>query len=353
MTSPRRFPPLAVPFATLGGAAGWLWRDVLQSRVGAGTIDARSQLAVVVVALVGGLAGALLAPSRPAEEWMMPRPSLRRVVAVVLGAGLVAGLALAALVAPTAPWSGAPAGLLAAIPLIPACLLVIAAQRRCDEARPGSILARAEQRAVYSLVAFGLMILSALTFPDWMSTTRELCRPPHDALFVAALAFAIGLALLLADLAASRRLARIQREIELDEGPAASVDFGLGDEEATRFEPGAAYREGGRVVAIALGDPYRAQATLQRGITRGVILVALCELVALGQGLARDPGTLAAFEAERCDLGSVQVCRRAALLTERAGEPDAESRRLHQRACDSGTTESCLAVYLLDRRNAP
>ena len=121
MTSPRRFPPLAVPFATLGGAAGWLWRDVLLSRVGDGAIDGRSHLAVVAVAIVGGLAGALLAPSRPAEAWMMPRPSLQRVIAVVLGAGLVASLILSALVAPTAPWSGALAGLLAAIPLIPAC----------------------------------------------------------------------------------------------------------------------------------------------------------------------------------------------------------------------------------------
>lgn len=281
MTSPRRFPPLAVPFVALGGAAGWLWRDVLRSRVGGGAI----------------------------------------------------------------------AGLLAAILLIPACQMMIAAQRRADEARPGSMLARAEQRAVYALVAFGLMILSALTFPAWMSATRELVRPPHDALVVAALAGAIGLAILLADLAASRRLARIQAEIALDDGPATSVDFGLGDEVASRFEPGAAYREGGRVVASALGDPYRAQATLQRGLTRGVILVALSELVAVGHGVARDPVTVAAFEAERCDHGTIQVCRKAALLTERAGEPDEESTRLHQRACDAGNTESCLAVYLLGRRN--
>jgi hypothetical protein len=272
-----------VPFATLGGAAGWLWRDVLLSRFEGGAI----------------------------------------------------------------------AGLLAAILLLPACQLMIAAQRRADEARPGSILARAEQRAVYALVAFGLVILSALTFPDWMSTTRELVRPAHDALVVAALAGAIGLAILLADLAASRRLARIQREIAIDEGPATSVDFGLGDEEALRVEPGAAYREGGRVVATALGDPYRAQATLQRGVRRGVILVALSELVAIGQGVARDPVTVAAFEAERCDRGTIQVCRRAALLTERAGEPDEESTRLHQRACDGGEAESCLAVYLLARRNTP
>jgi hypothetical protein len=245
MTSPRRFPPLAVPFAMLGGAAGWLWRDVLQSRFEGGAI----------------------------------------------------------------------AGLFAAIPLIPVCLLVIAAQRRADEARPGSVLARAEQRAVYALAAFGLVILAALTFPDWMSTPRELVRPPHDVLIIAALAGAIGVVILLADLAASRRLARIQAEIALD-------------------------------------DPSRAQATLRRGLTRGVILVALSELVAIGHGLARDPVALAAFEAERCDLGTLQVCREAALLTERAGGPDEESRRLHLRACDSGNTESCLAVYLLDRRNS-
>ena len=353
MTSLPRFPPLAVPFAALGGAAGWLWRDVLQSRFQSDALSRQSHLAVIAVALVGGLAGALLGPTRPAEEWMLPRPSLRRVSAVVLGAGLASGMILGALVAPDAPWSGAPAGLLAALPLIPACLPVIAAQRRADEGRPGSIIARAEQRAVYALAAVGLVILSALTFPDWMSTTQELVRPPHDALFVAVIAGVVGLAVLLADLVASRRTAKIEAEIALGDGPTTSVDFGLGDEVATRAEPGGAYRDGGRVLAGALGDPHRAQVTLRRARRRGVILIALSELVAIAHGIVRDPVAIAAFEAGRCDRGTLRICRKAALLTERAGQPDEESTRLHQRACSAGSEESCLAVYLLARRNLP
>ncbi|MEP7123543.1 MAG: hypothetical protein ABJE95_21625 [Byssovorax sp.] len=281
MTTLRRAPPLALPFAVLAGAVGWLWRDVL------------------------------------------------------LGRG-----------------DGSPAGLLAAIAVLSACLMVIAAERRADVGRPGSILARAERRAGWLLVAFGLVLLSALTFPDWMSTTGEPARSPHDALFVAAAAFAIGLVIVIADLVDSRRIARIQLEIACEEGPATSVDFGEGDEVATRVEPGKAYREGRRIVASAHGDPYRARATLQRGLTRGAILIALSELVAIAQGIARDPAAIASFEAERCDRGITRVCRKAALLSERAGEPDAESTRLHQLACSGGSEESCLAVYLLGRRNA-
>ena len=274
MTSERRFPPLALPFAALGGAAGWLWRDV-----------------------------------------------------------------------------GVPSGLFAAVPMIPACLLVIAAQRRSDDARPGSMIARAERRAVYALVAIGVVVLSALTFPDWMSTSDAVVRPPRDALAVAALAGVVGLAILIADLAASRRIARVQQEIALADGPAASVDFGLGEEVATRAEAGGAYRGGGRIVASALGDPGLARATLRRSIRRGVILIAVSELVAMAHGIARDPVALAAFEAARCDSGTIRVCRTAALLSERAGQPDAESTRLHQRACSDGSEESCMAVYLLGRRN--
>jgi hypothetical protein len=353
MTSALRFPPLVVPFTALGGAAGWLWRDVLLGRFDGGAIPARSHLAVAAVAIIGGLAGALVGPVRAAEEWMAPRPSPARVVVVVLGAGLAAGMILAALVAPTVPWAGAPSGLAAAVPLIPACLLVIAAQRRADQGRPGSIVARAEQRAVHALVALGMVILAALMLPDWMSTSAELLRPAHDAVFVAALAGAVGLAILLADLAATRRIARIQAAMAVEDGPAVSVDFGLGDEVVSRAEPGGSYRDGGRVIASALGDPYRAQATLRRGLTRGVILVALSELVAISHGIARDPVTIAALEAHRCERGILYVCRRAALLTERAGQPDEDSTRLHQRACDAGDEESCLAVYLLGRRNMP
>jgi hypothetical protein len=358
MTSARRFPPLALPFAALGGAAGWLWRDVLESRFLGGAISPRSHLAVAAVALVGGVAGALLTPAKPAEEWMTPGPGVGRVSAVVLGAGLVAGLILAALVTPfapwwCAPWWGAPSGLLAAVPLIPACLMVTAAQRRADEGRPGSIIAGIERRTVYALAAIAVVILSALTFPDWMSTTDAVVRPPRDALAVAALAGFVGLVILIADLAASRRIARIQKEILLDDGPTNSVDFGLGEEVITRAERGGAYRGGGRVVASALGDPARARAAVKRSITRGVILIAVSELVAMAHGIARDPAAIAAFEAERCVSGTTRVCRTAALLSERAGQPDAESTSLHQRACSDGSEESCLAVYLLGRRNLP
>ena len=120
--------PLAVPFVALGGAAGWLWRDVLGSRFIGGDVSRRSHLTVSAVAVIGGLAGALLGPSRPTEEWMVPKPGMARVVVVVFGAGFAAGMILAAFVAHDAPVGGALAGLLSAVPLIPVCWLVAATQ---------------------------------------------------------------------------------------------------------------------------------------------------------------------------------------------------------------------------------
>ena len=50
-------------------------------------------------------------------------------VVVVFGASLASGMVLGALVVPDAPVGGALAGLLSAVPLIPACWLVTSAPR--------------------------------------------------------------------------------------------------------------------------------------------------------------------------------------------------------------------------------
>ena len=71
---------------------------------------------------------------------MAPKPEMARVVVVVFGAGLAAGMILGALVVPDAPVGGALAGLLSVVPLIPACWRVTAAQR----GRGLSVIARLE-----------------------------------------------------------------------------------------------------------------------------------------------------------------------------------------------------------------
>jgi hypothetical protein len=293
LSGPHRMRPtllhllhLALPFALLAGAAGWLWTGIApEYRLGAGALE----------------------------------------------------------------------GMLCVMLLIPIALRVVAAQARAEAARPGSIVARTERRAVVSLLAAVLAGLTIPAMPAAIAAVEDHGQPPRDALLITAAAAALGLGVLLLDFVASRRVKRLDASIAQGEGPANCVDFGVGDDVASRVEgEGAVYR-GGRTVTLAVGDPFQAKGALRRSITRGAVVLAFIELVALGHGLARDPEAAAMYEAKLCESGQVYACRQAALLWERAGLPDEEAAQLHQLACDAGEEKSCMAVYLLGRRalNAP
>lgn len=249
--------------------------------------------------------------------------------------------------------AGALQGMLCVMLLLPISLRVVAAHGRAEEARPGSIVAWTERRAVVSLLAAVLAGLTIPAMPAAIAAVEDHDQPPRRALFITAAAAVLALGVLLVDLVASLRVKRLDARIEQGEGPATSVDFGVGDDVASRVE-GALYR-GGRTVTLAVGDPFQAKGALRRSITRGAIVLAFIELVALGHGLVRDPEAAARYEAKVCEAGQSSSCRQAALLWERAGLPDEEATLLHQLACDAGVQESCLAVYLLGRRalNAP
>ncbi len=244
--------------------------------------------------------------------------------------------------------AGALEGMLCAMLLLPIALRVVAAQARAEEARPGSIVARTERRAVVSLLAAVLAGLTIPAMPAAIAAVEDHGQPPRDALLITAVAAALGLGVLLWDFAASRRVKRLDARIAQGEDPGAAVDFGVGDDVASRVE-GAVYR-GGRTVTLAVGDPFQAKGALRRSITRGAIVLAFIELVALGHGLARDPEAAAMYEAKLCERGQASTCRQAALLWERAGLPDEEATQLHQLACEAGVEKSCMAVYLLGRR---
>lgn len=242
--------------------------------------------------------------------------------------------------------------MLSAALLLPIGLRLLAAQRRGEEARRGSIVARTEGRAVAALLAAALAGLTIPAMPAAVAAVETQSEPPREALLITACAAAICLGALLLDLVASRRVRRLDAQLALGEGAASGVDFGLGDDVAERALPSTstAYRGGGRSVTLAVGDPLQARAALQRSITRGALVLGFIEIVALGHGLARDTSAAAAYEAQLCEGGRIRSCRQAALLSERAGMPDYEARSLHQLACDTGELESCMAVYLLDRR---
>ncbi len=354
-----RFASLALPLSVVGGAATFFAHGALHPRSLFPTPSAQAWLAAACGATTFALASALLVPTPTQEEWMAARPSPARITAVILAAGLVTGGALGLLGAPGDGLAGPLTGLLGALPLLPAALLLVAAARRAAAARPASIIARAEARAQLSLVAATLGALTALTIPDWIVAATSGAPPPRGALAVILTSALIVTTLLLVDLLASRRVERVARQIldhdlppSSDAPEIAHVDFGAGDQASARVVPRTTYRGGGRTVALVLGDPAHARASLRRAKIHGALALASLELVGLAHGLARDPEGAAAYHAERCDAGARAACREAALLGERAGRPLAEAGRLHELACAAGSEESCLAVELVHRRVA-
>lgn len=245
--------------------------------------------------------------------------------------------------------AGAIGGTLSLMLLVPLGMRLVAAQGRADQARPGSIVARTEQRAMMSLLAAAVAGLTIPAMPAAIAAVEGHSKPPHDALLITACAAALGLGVLLLDFVASIQMKRLDARIAQGEAPATEVDFGLGDDVASRIEAGAAYRST-RTVTLAVGDPFQAHGALRRSLTRSAVVVGFIELVALGHGLARDPEAAARYEAQLCEAGRSNTCRQAALLWERAGLPDGEAEELHQLACDAGEEASCMAVYLLGRR---
>ncbi|MFO0760320.1 MAG: hypothetical protein U0359_27815 [Byssovorax sp.] len=362
MPPARRLLPLASSLALLGAAASFFGQGALRPRGMEPGPEEHALAAAGASALIFAAASLFLAPSPAAEEWMPARPSRGRIALVTGAAGLVAGLAASA-IAPSPFDLRAPLGvLLGALLLVPAIAIAIQAARRSDEARPGSIIARAELRAELTVIAAGAGALSALALPDWIASSAGLASPPWEVFpLLAVTASAVALVLLVDRLAARRvdRLARALDDLDQPGSPAIEasrplgrIDFGLGGEARARALPRTTYRGGGLPETLLLGDVDRARETLRRAAIRGVLALGLLEIVAIGHDLARDPEGAAAYQAELCEAGAKASCRRAALLAERAGRPLEASSHLHELACAAGNEPSCLAVTLLHRRMA-
>jgi hypothetical protein len=364
----HRFTSLALAsslFALVTGVAAWFWGqlftspavDVADRGITIGT--------AVAAALMGAVAGLLLAPAQ-GDDMGPPRPSPTRVTFVVLVFGcLVGGLGAA-----QRAWGdvglGIGVGFFCAIPLIPAAALAIAMVRRVDRARRGSVVARSDARGLVAGTAGIIGCFSGLAVFDWPAVAAGAADPPLPAVIVLVAAAALVFIVLIADVVALTRVKRWASSVAAEEGdgsslpvppvpvpPAGRLDLGLGDEIAAAPALGTAYRGGGRWLASITGDIDEARAALRQSIRRGVILVAVLEGVGFAHGVARDPELAAQLGAQLCNEGRPAACRSAALLAERAGLPRREAARLHGRACDDGQEESCLAVFLMQRLESP
>jgi hypothetical protein len=352
MNDKSRLPQLAYPFAVTGAAAGWLAAGLLASPLLQLTVPGQQGRAAAVAAPVGALVGWALSRWCVADGVSFVR---LRLAASVLVGGAVTGAAvgLMAFANPIAMASGALNGLLSSLAVIPICGVVLAAARRATRARLGSIVAGADRRAVWGILASALAAATLAALPDWPASRVWEARRPDVALLIAVAAGLVVLVVLGADALALRRLARAASGVEpfdpeaIDAGgdPVPSLDLGLGDGVLGRVARGpAAYRARDRAVALLLGSPDEARAALRRAVLRGVAGLAMVGLVLYGHALAFGPPGQRVYHEARCEQGAMGSCPRAASLL--LGEPGGGGRALvlYERACETGLGESCAAI---------
>jgi hypothetical protein len=307
------------------------------------------------------VSGLLLAPGRGDDDGQ-PRPSTARITAVLLAIGAVTGGVGGALRSLDDIGLGVGCGFLCGILLTPAAAVVAPILRRIGRARPGSVVAWADGRALVATTGGILGCTTALAALNGPAAVMGGVTPPRLAVALLIGAAALVAVALAADMAVLSRVERWASRLAADDSGAppdlavpvaGHMDIGVGDEIATVPTPGTAYRGGGRLLASVAGDIDDARAVLRQSIRRGAVLLALLEGVGFAHGMATDMDVAVHYNAWLCDGGQVETCRDVALLAERAGFPRREAARLHERACAFGQEESCNALVLMERQAGP
>jgi uncharacterized membrane protein len=310
---------------------------------------------MVLAALTGALLTRLCIGRRYRYEIEEPDPDARPATdnvwlhtVAVLVAGTVTG-AVAGLVlddAYSGPLAGAVMGYLCAIPFVPVCLLVLAAARRAQRARLGSIVAGSDRRAVWGILAVTLAVATTEGVVDWPAAAGGDVAMP-----VAALAMAIGAAVavgvvLVADARAIRRARRALEPGLADRGTAAidpgapTIDLGLGDGLLARLARSAsAYRGRDRAVALVQGSPEEAMLALSRAVRRGAASLGVILAVLAAHAAARTHFAHLVYEEHECREGKNRHCSRAARLVE--PEDPAYAGILYMRGCDNYDAAAC------------
>lgn len=372
MADASRFPNLAAPFALAGAAAGWLSCGLAQQPF-AYTPD--SPLRGLTAALAAGFAAATGALIRrwcvgrrygwevdaPDHEARPPSDSWPRHVLAILFAGTATGVALAAIggafeLIPDA----AVVAMTCTLPFLPVCAAVLAAGRRAQRARLGSLVAASDRRAVWGILATALLIASLEALPDWVVAGDGPLFAPIPAvglLFAATASIAVIITL---DVFTWRRLRTAvalglsrqeASDLTAQDEAAQRLDVGLGNEVHAQIQRGgAAYRSRERAVSLVQGDPERAFAALRRALGRGALGLGLAAAVVAAHIAANTDYAIARYEQLRCENGRAPSCAGAARggmisssIAAHAAIP------LFERACDGGDGASCMSLAGLYR----
>jgi hypothetical protein len=344
MDDRTRMPTLALPFAVVGAAAGWLSVDFLDNPLFGFTPSHAEGLGAVCTSVIAGAVGrSLTRCCAPREEWERPGAMWLQVGCAVLGGGALSGFLVGGLGFENLEGAlkGMVAGMGAGAAFLPVCVLVVTAARRAARARLGSLVADADRRELWALMAMALAVTTAVSLPDWL-----VWETPVAPGMIAGVALGGVVALLVFDVGARLRLCREAAttaamevrhgEVALPGDPEPEIDFGLGDEVRARVVRGAAYRGMDRTAALVVGSPARAASAVGRAIAKKALAVAVTGAVVAVHCLAPAlPSSMLPHEM-MCDLGVNTECRAAALLMDEEGSPHLRARAwtLASRACN-------------------
>ena len=366
MAEASRFPHLALPFAIVGAAGGWLSASLVSNPLVQRFRWDLEVEATLVAAAFAGLAGALLTRwcrrdplayvLDPSDSEAAPRPATDRwplQALVVLAAGTLTGAIVAsALDVYNGLWFGALAGLGCAAAFVPVCLAVIAAARRARRARLGSLVSDSDRRAVWGILATALSVATLEALPAWPAAAAgEGSAPVPAAVMLGAAALVIA-GILVADGLGLRRarrelapglVARDPTSLASTDVEAPRLDLGLGDDLAARIaRTAAAYRGRDRTLALVQGDPEQAISAFRRALARGGACLSIVALAAGAHALAREDTALLMYDERRCEGFEFPSCERLA-DAHRQSSP-LLAMELYAKACGATAPESCVSL---------
>jgi type III secretory pathway component EscS len=281
---------LLLPFTVIGAVGGWMAADFF--RFGAIKMgDNGLRLAFVVVTPLCALLLALLV--QPTVRWPRALRAFSAASIGVLSAGLVGGALVGVLL-----WSrwgivfGAVMGFFCSLAFLPAFGLVLAAARRVGRARPGSLVDRADRRAVWVAVASSVTLGTIAALPDWDISPIGIHPSVEVSRDLGIAAYTVLIALWLGDAFALFRAVRVERQTHAmrqanpDDPRLISsphkLDLGVGEETvASVLSPAVPYREYGRVLSVIRGNPLEARRALF-----GTFAMGLAALIVSGVWLA-------------------------------------------------------------------
>jgi len=290
MADARRFPRLELPFGLVGAAGGFLSVELLSTPrlhfVPRDEEPAAVIAGAIVAALVGLVARKMCTGRKYAYEMDVDAsaraPSdLDAVHAILI---LTAGTIVGAIVGATCPWSdaiatGAMNGFVCSIVFLPVVFVVLRSARAAQRARLGTLVARADHRAVWSVLATALALTTLEALPDWLAR-----RDGSVAFAIASVCGAVVLAVLLFDGRASGRARETLSDLAAptpfsDEAP-QMIDLGLGEDVGARIAHGvSAYRDRDRTLALVRGDPFEVRRVMTRALVRGRASIAIISAV--------------------------------------------------------------------------